>query len=187
MHDASLQYPHSPRNMKGLPLFLDLEASSLNPQHSYPTEVAWSLPDGSIRSCLVQPVPEWNEWHPRVERLTGISRALIEESGRPPAEIANLLNGDLAGQTVYCDGGFHDRLWVKRLFQAAKRPCHFSLRDITQLIPPTMARDADWPGRLRDLKQQARRDAGPAHRADRDVAFLIRFYGLVARHLQVPG
>lgn len=177
MHTMHKPEPKTP--LEPLPRFLDLEASSLNPRESYPTEVAWSLSDGSIHSSLVRPEPEWKDWNPSAERLTGISRALIEGSGLPPAEVADALNRDLAGYQVYCDGGSHDQLWIQRLFKAANRPCRFTLVDISLLMPPTAHQLEHWPETLQGLVQQAREDADPAHRADRDVAYLINLYRLM--------
>ncbi len=162
-----------------LPIFLDVEASSLDLGKSYPTEVAWSLPDGGIRCHLVRPAPTWDDWSPRAEQLTGISRHRIEASGRPVREVALAMNRDLARRTVYCDGGIHDRFWVRRLFNTAGVPCHFDLAPVEAL---------SWhqycallpPAEVESVRLQARLDAGPAHRADRDVDFLLRFYRALA-------
>ncbi|MEX0730657.1 MAG: hypothetical protein WED00_08550 [Aquisalimonadaceae bacterium] len=168
---------------QALPSFLDLEASSLNPLESYPTEVAWSLPNGSIHSHLVYPEPDWEDWNPVAERLTGISRSLIESHGLAPARVADALNRDLAGSAVYCDGGYYDQAWLSRLFKAANRSCRFTLLDISLLLPAPLGATPHWPETLQALAQRAREESGPAHRADRDVAYLIRFYALVRAEL----
>ncbi len=68
------------------PCFIDFEASSLS-IHSYPTEVAWSNPDGSIEEHLINPyhVKGWTDWDPAAQGITGISRQMLREKGRSPA------------------------------------------------------------------------------------------------------
>jgi len=72
---------------------IDLEASSLG-SASYPTEIGWCLPhdDGSITSgaCLIRPAAKWttytNAWSPASERLTGITREMLDRDGMSPRD-----------------------------------------------------------------------------------------------------
>src|SRR4051794_12197544 len=73
--------------------FIDLEASGLG-SASFPTEIGWAFvrEDGSIGSgaCLIRPVAKWtiygNAWSAAAERLTGISREMLDRDGLPPRE-----------------------------------------------------------------------------------------------------
>jgi len=102
------------------PCFLDCEASSLH-SGSYPTEVGWSLPDGTIKSMLINPyhVDEWTDWSFHAQQMTGISREMLREEGHHPKEVALALNADLKGRRVFSDAPEADDFWIKALFDAA--------------------------------------------------------------------
>lgn len=114
-----------------LPQFLDFEASSLGVD-SYPTEVAWSMEDGSIESHLINPfcVEEWTDWSQKAQALTGISREMLREQGRDPAWICGRMNEVLAGRMLYCDGLPYDRFWLSALYEHSRSgPPAFALGD----------------------------------------------------------
>ncbi|MCC5812650.1 MAG: hypothetical protein JJU06_19990 [Ectothiorhodospiraceae bacterium] len=163
------------------PLFMDLEASSLRAHVSYPTEIAWSVTDGTIESVLIRPEPDWTDWSEQAEALTGISRKLLADEGVTASMAASLLNQTLYGQTVYVDGGAYDRFWLRRLFTAAGAQPSFDVEDMSELIPVRLRGCPEWADRLQELQQQAREQAGPAHRASSDVLFLRHLYQAVNR------
>src|SRR6266481_2981759 len=73
--------------------FIDLEASSLS-SASFPTEIGWAIvhDDGSVESgsCLIRPPAKWkiyaNAWTAVAERLTGITKEMLDQDGLPPTE-----------------------------------------------------------------------------------------------------
>lgn len=80
-------------------IFIDVEASGLH-KGSYPTEVGWCSHD--LRrgaSYLIRPTAEWraSPWSIEGETVTGISAAMLECYGLPPAAVVDALNGALAG------------------------------------------------------------------------------------------
>ena len=85
-----------------LPTFIDVEASSLR-SASYPIEVAWNMPDGTIEVHLISPagIPRWTDWSTKAEQLHGISIATLLTSGTQPSLICRRMNRLLAGATVY--------------------------------------------------------------------------------------
>ncbi len=151
-----------------LPSFLDFEASSFDGQ---PIEVAISTADGEIRSWLIRPAPGWTDWSPKAEALHGISREMLARDGVPVRDVARLLNLALADRVVYSDSPEFDEWWCRQLFEAAGEEMHFSIGHAGFVIP-------DVPRRNAKIEREARRRAGPAHRAARDVAFLVEFYRL---------
>lgn len=163
-----------------LPLFLDIEASSLKRPVSYPTEIAWSTDDGAVHERLIRPEPHWTDWSSTAEGLTGLGRDLLMERGISPTEVAVAMNTMLRGRLVYCDGGKHDAFWLERLFDAARIRCEFQLADVQRLIPRDFSGCPDWQGELAALARQARHEAGPAHRAAADVRYLQRLYSAVS-------
>ncbi len=103
--------------MDPLPIFIDLEASSLS-NASYPIEVAWNAPDGTIEAYLISPahIPHWTDWSAKAEQLHGISRAALRTSGKPPSWICRRMNHQFAGTVVYSDESDYDGMWLAALF-----------------------------------------------------------------------
>ena len=101
-----------------LPCVLDIEASGFG-RSSYPIEVGYVLPDGRAVCMLVRPAPEWTHWDEEAARVHGITLSVLARHGRTPQEVAQALNRDLAGLTVYCDGWAHDYSWLHALYDQA--------------------------------------------------------------------
>ena len=148
------------------PCVLDIEASGFG-RHSYPIEVGYVLPDGRASCTLIQPLDVWTHWDPAAARVHRIERATLLTHGRPPAEVAAMLNRDLAGLTVYCDGWGHDYAWLAALFDAAGiAPC-FKLDSVAALL------DESRLVQLDEAHRQAREQLGLArHRASSDARAL---------------
>ena len=158
-----------------MPCLGDIEASGLAPE-SYPIEIAWSLPSGEIRSCLIQIHPSWGDyWDPVAEAMHHISRERLRAEGLPAAEVAEQLNRVLAGEKVYFDGGGYDQHWLGRLFQVAGMKPSFNFRDFDSLLALAGVRNTS---RQEAAAARAYQDIGdlPRHRAANDVKFLQRWY-----------
>lgn len=166
-----------------LPYCMDFEASGLSAL-SFPIEVAWSAADGSVSECwLIAPSPGYgwaieDGWEPGAERVHGIPFAQLREQGKPAVWIAQRMNAQLAGQTVYVDGGAADQVWCRQLFAAAKLEPQFSIGDywelILQTLPPSRTRQPGWQYALQDAAWK--RVSGKRHRADVDVRYLLELY-----------
>lgn len=152
------------------PCMIDFEASSLRSE-SYPIEVAWSTPDGSIESHLVRPHWNWTDWDEYAEReIHHIQRATLEADGESPREVARRMNTVLAGQTVCADAPEFDGHWLARLFEAAGVAPDFELGDVGLLLPTSLD-----PGTRSRLTSDARSRVGGQHRAAWDVAYLVEY------------
>src|SRR5256885_12519007 len=103
--------------MDPLPIFIDLEASSLS-STSYPIEIARNAPDGTIEAYLISPahIPHWTDWSVEAEQLHGITRATLLTDGKPPSWICRRMNHQLAGTVVYSDDPEYDQMWLATLF-----------------------------------------------------------------------
>lgn len=150
------------------PSFLDFEASSFD---GYPIEVAISTADGEILSWLIRPAPGWTDWSPKAETLHGISREMLVLDGTGVRDVARQLNLALADRVAYSDSPEFDGRWCRELFEAAGEEMLFSIGHAGAVIP-------DVPRRNAKIEREARRRAGPPHRAGRDVAFLVELYRL---------
>ncbi|WP_425260755.1 hypothetical protein ACPOLB_07835 [Rubrivivax sp. RP6-9] len=152
--------------MPGVPCVLDIEASGFG-RHSYPIEIGYVLPDGRARCTLIRPLAPWTHWDSSAEQVHGIARSVLLQHGRAPAEVASMLNDDLAGQTVFCDGWAHDYTWLGALFEAADSSPRFRLESVRRLL------DERQLALLTAAQQQARAELGlQRHRASSDARVL---------------
>lgn len=150
----------------GLPCVIDVEASGFG-RGSYPIEVGFVLPDGQAICTLVQPAPEWTHWDPQAEQVHGLSRELLKQHGKPPQEVAELLNRHLAGTTTYCDGWAHDYSWLALLFEAAGRQPGFRLRHLRELLDDEAA--SHWDHTCAEVRARLQLSR---HRASSDARVL---------------
>jgi hypothetical protein len=157
------------------PCVIDIEASGFGRQ-SYPIEVGYVLPDGQARCMLIRPAPHWTHWDDAAQALHGISQAKLRAHGRPAAEVARVLNDDLQGRTVYCDGWAHDFAWLGALFEEAGCSPHFKLDTVGRLL------DERRLARLGEARMAALAEMGlPRHRASNDARVLQRAITQLAR------
>ncbi|MFZ2987858.1 hypothetical protein, partial [Ideonella sp.] len=126
---------------QALPCVIDVEASGFG-RGSYPIEVGFVMPDGEAVCTLVQPAAHWTHWDGQAERLHGLSRDLLARHGKPPREVAELLNQRLKGCTIYCDSWAHDYAWLAVLFEEAGLQPAFTLRHLHELLDEQAA--AHW-------------------------------------------
>ncbi len=150
------------------PCVLDIEASGFG-RASYPIEIGWVLPDGRARCTLVRPAPHWTHWDDAAERVHGIARDTLLKHGRAPADVAQDLNFDLQGRTVYCDGWAHDYAWLGALFEEAGLLPRFKLESVQCLL------DESQRAQLKQACSRALLDLGvERHRASNDARVLQR-------------
>lgn len=123
----------SPEPLSALPCVIDIEASGFG-RRSYPIEVGYVLPDGRAVCMLIKPADDWQHWDESAARAHGIARATLHAHGRRPHEVAGLLNRDLAGETVYCDGWAHDYTWLAVLYEASGLIPSFKLESVNRLV-----------------------------------------------------
>lgn len=157
-----------------LPCVLDIEASGFG-RSSYPVEIGYVLPDGRAVCMLVRPVAHWTHWDPDAERVHRISRQMLLQHGRAPLKVAQTLNRDLHGLTVYCDGWAHDYPWLAALFEEAGMSPAFRLESVSALLAEEKL------ARLDTARRDAQAELGlRRHRASNDARVLQRALGLVS-------
>lgn len=113
------------------PLFIDIDASTAD-ENAYPTGVAWSLPDGRIKSVLIVPDDEWEPWENCSPELD--VQHLMDQGVSGP-DVIREINQDLGGQTVFVDGLDLDESLLELLFEAYDETISFELATISQLHP----------------------------------------------------
>jgi hypothetical protein len=148
------------------PCVIDIEASGFG-RRSYPIEVGYVLADGRARCTLIRPPAHWNHWDLGAEAVHHITRETLQRHGREALDVARMLNQDLAGLTVYCDGWAHDYAWLAVLFDEAELPQRFKLESVRVLL------DEQGLSRLPGLQKSAMAELGAVrHRASNDARAL---------------
>ncbi|KQS61447.1 transcriptional regulator [Rhizobium sp. Leaf371] len=104
-------------------VFLDFEASSLG-KKSYPVEVAWVFEDGTSRSHILRPAPDWTDWSIKAERIHGLTRRRLHEEGVPVTDVANEMLETLSGHALYASAPSWDGKWLSVLLRAGGLPRH---------------------------------------------------------------
>ena len=131
------------------------------------------LPDIYIASDsrLIR-VDEWLDdyakWDKAAEKITGISRQLLIEQGRPAWEVANWMNSELTGLTPYSDASYFDKRWIDQVFKVSKLKRRF---DIVQMERMTSRWDVDSAAFYTQCRLQFEKlhGEGKPHRAAADA------------------
>jgi hypothetical protein len=153
-----------------LPTVLDVEASGFG-RNSYPIEVGFVLPDGHTFCTLIRPLEHWTHWDAQAALTHHIPRLALEQRGLSVREVAERLNNDLRGQTVYSDGWANDYSWLGALFDAADLSPSFRLENLRKLL--TEAEAEQW----HRIKEQIGAERGmQRHRASADARLLQLTY-----------
>lgn len=161
--------------MTNLPIFIDFEASSLS-RHSYPIEVAWSGPDGTIQSFLIKPEPSWTNWDDYAENaIHGISRAELHAKGLTAADVVEKMTAALSGETVYTSDPMFDGMWCEKLFDYNGYSVHlpFKFGDLKILLESHFG-VSGMPSEsvIIATQERVRKNIGLRHRAAADAQFL---------------
>lgn len=76
------------------PQFLFIDASSYEVE-SHPIAMAWSLTDGTIKSTMIQPEDDWDDWDTGLEDMHGINQETLQQMGEPGWEVIKEFEFDL--------------------------------------------------------------------------------------------
>jgi hypothetical protein len=96
-----------------------------------------------------------------------ISRTLIVERGLSARHVAERLNAELRGQTVYSDGWANDYTWLGALYDAADMVPAFRLENLRLLL------SEDEAERWHSVKADVTNERGSQrHRASADARLL---------------
>jgi len=168
--------------------FIDFEASSLDPNLSFPTEFGWAFEDGSGHSLLINPHGSWiNDeqisdlsgpwpgWNEGGVLSTGITREMIACQGLAPATVAKRFLDATDGCAYYADNPDWDGMWMDKLFAAAEMDPAPRVRDYNHLIGPYVA-GAVGQATLLLAQGRANESVPRTHRAGDDARHLAEVY-----------
>lgn len=160
--------------MDKLPSIIDLEASGFG-RDSYPIEVGFVLSSGDSFCSLIKPAKSWDRWDDSAEQVHGITQEILLKVGKPIPEIAEKINNQLSGETIYSDAWGNDSSWLGLLFDEANMPMRFRMDSIRSLLTEEQA--AIW----HDTKEKVIETTPlKRHRASSDAAIIQITYELVA-------
>ena len=148
------------------PTVLDIEASGFG-RNSYPIEVGYVLPTGHTFCTLIKPESHWTHWDEQAAQTHHIPREILDQRGMSAVLVAQKLNADLRGQTVYSDGWANDYSWLGALFEVAQTYPAFRLENLRLLLTENEAEH--W--HLFKAQISAERGA-QRHRASSDARLL---------------
>lgn len=164
--------------MDTLPSIIDLEASGFG-RKSYPIEVGYILSNGDTFCSLIKPAEGWDRWDESAEEVHGISQETLLSVGKPVSEIAQTINEQLSGSTIYSDAWGNDSSWLGLLFDEANVPMRFRMDSIRSLLTEEQA--ALW----HDTKERVIEEIPlKRHRASADAAILQKTFSLVLEKSQ---
>lgn len=159
-----------------LPAVLDIEASGFG-VGSYPIEIGFVLPAGRSWCSLVRPEPDWQHWDPKAAAMHGITREQLLHFGRGVREVADVLNTELRGLTVYTDSWGHDFTWLNRLYDASGQYPTFKLEAMRALLNENQV--AHW----HEVKRRVTDETGlRRHRASTDARILQQTCAALREH-----
>jgi hypothetical protein len=161
------------------PVMIDVEASGFG-RGSYPIEVGVAFADGHTECMIIRPETDWQHWDSEAEGLHGISRAVLEQSGKPVEHVARWLDDCLAGEMVYSDAWGNDSSWLALLFDRAQMLQRFRVTPLYSLLSEQQI--AVWHSTKTSLINQG---GYSRHRASQDAHILQEtFYQTEARLAQ---
>lgn len=148
-----------------LPLFLDIEVSSPD-EEQYPIAIAWSLPDGQLKSVLVSPDDDWAPWD-NADADTDVQ--YLMDQGMSGLDVIREMNQDLSGQTVFVDGLDDDEALIDKLFETFGDDPDFEIAPLTSLLPEPFESLLD---QRRQLAENHELDLNAAEDSVRSMLFL---------------
>ena len=145
------------------PVILDFEASGFD-AHSYPIEVGVVTESGERYCSLIRPPADWQHWDMGAQKVHGITRKVLLEYGKSPAQVCAELNVLLEGRVAYSDAWVWDDRWLIALFYAGAQQPTFRLSPLeaiaseAQLMIWDQAKTATEK-RLNQIRHRASADA----------------------------
>jgi len=161
------------------PAILDIEASGFG-KGSYPIEIGVASETGDTISWLIKPQIDWIHWKEEAAELHGITRIELIEKGNEPIDVANALNEQFEGRTLYSDGWGFDSGWLNLLFYVAGKSMFFKIETLPRILSEYQMEN--WELVKNDLRKKQRLGH---HRAGVDAKLLQMTFQATARDEQL--
>ena len=126
-----MQYPH----------FIAIDGSSRE-EHAHPVAIAWSMADGQIKTTLIQPDDDWDDWDITLQDLHGINPDTLYQLGETVWSVVRELENDLEQTYLFADDAPRCSELLEKLYDACQRDLNIEIADCRELIHDD-APDAD--------------------------------------------
>ncbi len=102
------------------PHFVAVDASSYE-DTAHPVAIAWSLADGTIKTTLIQPEDDWEDWDYALEDIHGINQDTLYQRGETSWSVIRELENDLEQPFLFCEDTSRTDFLFERLYEACGR------------------------------------------------------------------
>ncbi|HKM15582.1 MAG TPA: hypothetical protein VJY63_06640 [Marinospirillum sp.] len=151
-----------------LPSFIAVEGA-VDEDNSFPVNIAWSLPDGTIKQVLIQPDELWLQDD---TSLSGVRDLDLTLEAYSAAEVIRELLYDQLDDAYYVTAIHPQEGWLLKLFTSAEQEIGFELSEASGLC----ASFEEWQETYRDNLQLHGLDAD---RAEDQVRALLETHVLL--------
>lgn len=118
-----MQYPH----------FIAIDGSSWE-EHAHPVAIAWSMADGQIKTTLIQPEDDWDDWDIALGDLHGITPDTLYQRGETVWSVIRELEGDLEQPLLYADDEERVSMLLEKIYEACERDLSIELADARDVV-----------------------------------------------------
>lgn len=119
--------------MKNYPQFIAIDASSYE-EHAHPVAIAWSLADGQIKTTLIQPEDDWDDWDISLQDLHGITPDTLYQRGETCWSVIRELEMDLEQPFLYADDPAAAFALLEKIYDACDRDLSIEIGDHREAI-----------------------------------------------------
>ncbi|MFL0805944.1 MAG: hypothetical protein K6L60_01505 [Oceanobacter sp.] len=105
-----MSYPH----------FIAIDASS-HEDTAHPIAIAWSMADGQIKTTLIQPEDDWQDWDYGLEDLHGISQETLYQRGETCWSVIRELENDLDESYLRTDNAEGTAQLLEQIYEACDK------------------------------------------------------------------
>ncbi len=121
------------------PQFIAIDGSSFE-EHAHPVAIAWSQSDGQIKTTLIQPEDDWDDWDISLQDLHGINPDTLYQRGETAWSVMRELEHDLEQPYLFADDPVRVTELLEKLYDACSRnlsteisDCHDEWQDANAL------------------------------------------------------
>lgn len=156
-------------------IVIDIEASGFG-LGSYPIEFAWGNSAIGISSFLINPAQlnDWTHWSDESEQVHCIPRATLLTDGINPLLAWTRISELFALYRVYSDNPPYDAGWLDAFSVLGVDTSVIQVHDTGDIIRRNLNDQGNLCSSVEEIYRQAAAVTPPTHRADADVAFLLK-------------
>ena len=115
------------------PQFLAIDASSPE-DDSQAIAIAWSTPDGLVKTTLIQPDGDWFGLDYAVADMHGISEDTLYQRGETAWSVIRELESDMEQSILYCANHYQTMRLLEKLYETCDRELNIELLELEEVI-----------------------------------------------------